>query len=143
MGLRRTIAFGFLLAAAPVAAMAACPAATSPDYYAVPKEYARAKQVALVRVESETWLEGADRNSLSGVLYDVRVLKDYKGGAPARLKMRSDTEAGRLRMAIGEAYLVFLNQEDGGGLGLDSCGNSAPASQAGPALSQVKALSRR
>lgn len=132
-------------------------------YYSVPNEFRRSVYVVEVRVIRETWLgedakptplqpplqsEGKKPRAFDpylGAYYDVRVLKSFKGEAPAVLHLFSENSTGRFSFDVGSKQVLFVSKENfdtpiGENLTVDTCGNSRPFSKAAPLLGELREL---
>lgn len=144
----------------PTAALAYCEPA--PDHYSVANEYRRAKYVALVLAETETWIGEDGRpkalqppfqngnprpwgfDPYLGALYRVRVTEAFKGHPPRDFSLLSENTTARFWLKPGEVYLVFVNPQTfetvGSRLTVDTCGNSIEAVKATRFVREVRAL---
>jgi hypothetical protein len=116
-------------------------------YYSVPNEFARARYVAIVRVDRVTWLgeDGKPKTELQpipkgssrpwgfdtylGTFFDVTPLRVLKGKPPAHFRLFSENSTARFWLEPGGEYVVFV--ADGkfdppvqSALTVDTCGNS-------------------
>lgn len=160
MYIRTLVAF-LLLAGGSHPAWAYC----SPDVdRSVAGEFRRSDIVALVRAESETWLdENRQPTKLKqplafgslpggfdpyiGAYYSVRLVKAFKGNPPARFRIFSENTTARTPLRMGPTLLLFISRtkiadeyRSVGDLVVDNCGNSALAAKASEKLRRVSRL---
>jgi hypothetical protein len=72
--------------------------------------------------------ESRDGYFLAGTELTVRVDRIFKGSPPRTLTLFSENSSGRLPLADGTLYLLFVYQ-DHGRFVVDNCGNSSPLSK--------------
>jgi hypothetical protein len=136
---------------------------SSPDYYAVKNEFARAEFVAKVRVFSEIWLgedgkpkglkppfqSGGARpwgfDPYLGAWYGVRVEQVLKGAPPEGFSLFSENTSSRFWFRSGDSYLVFVERSEfekpiGQAWTIDTCGNSRDWAKAGPLVKEIEPL---
>jgi hypothetical protein len=142
-------------------AMAYCPGEDptstiyQPDYYSLEKEFARSELVVEAVVERETWLgPGAKPAPLSpsgeyiGTWYDLRVVRSFKGDHSARLRLFSENSNARFDFDEGKPYILLVDRWSFDppietALTIDTCGNSARASDDPSLLARVSGLGGR
>jgi hypothetical protein len=164
----RLLLIATLALSASMPARAHCPIEGDPgwevDQYSVAKEYARSRYVVRVRSFSETWL-GEDGkpawatppflaggssplglDPFLGAIYELDVVKVFKGSPPKRLRFFSSNTTARTPLPVGGEYLLFIQEyrdgvnEAGLSTFVDHCGNSTEMPFAGPALREVMKL---
>ena len=131
-----------------------------PNYYSVPHELLRSEYVVEVQVLRETWLgEDGKPKSLQppfqsgakkpwgfdpylGAYYEVRIMKSFKGKAPATLRLFSEKSTARFWFDVGSKQVLFVSEEVfdqpvGRSLTVDTCGNSEPLSKAANLLAKL------
>jgi len=132
-----------------------------PLYYSVAHEFRRSEYVVEVKVLRETWLDedgkpkpleppfqnGAKKpwgfDPYLGAYYDLRVLKSFKGDAPATLRVFSENTTARFWFDVGSKHVLFVSKETfnppiGGSLTVDTCGNSQPLSKSAGLLATLR-----
>ena len=75
-------------------------------------------------ISEENVPDPKDATFWSGALYTLKVEALLKGKAGTSIQVFSPNDSGRLPLANGTRYLLFLHDE-GGHLTTDACGNSA------------------
>ncbi len=90
-----------------------------------PTEFRHASVILIGTVVSEKNIpDPREPDFWSGTLYNLTVEALLKGKTAASVQVFSPNDSGRLPLAIGTRYLLFLDNE-GGRLTTNACGNSA------------------
>ncbi|MGA7439533.1 MAG: hypothetical protein WBW32_15545 [Luteibacter sp.] len=95
----------------------------------VEAEQGTAKFVVLATVKkSRIIMSKEDPGFVDSTIYDVSVIKSYKGKPAKTLAITSVNTSTRFPMDTGETYLLFVRQYDGAYY-VNSCGNSGTTSE--------------
>jgi hypothetical protein len=135
---------------------AACVDLTGPSIRArhpsISKEYVSAQGVFIGRaIASRNIASQDDPEFYDWTIYDVEVLRAFKGQPPHRVRLLSENTSARFPMDKDKEYLLFVSHSPMVELAgkeklppnyVDNCGNSGALENVGATLKAVRVLSR-
>lgn len=144
-----------LLLSVPVAAHCACLDFSGPvdvpRHPSIAQEYASTPWVFIGRATASRDVPDPDDPEFyNWTIYDVQVVKVFKGKPPHHIRLLSENTTARFPMDHGKEYLVFVShsptaemagKEKLPGDYVDNCGNSGSVEEAGATIRVVKGLS--
>lgn len=123
--LSRTLLFAACMFPFPSLVFAAC----YNGHPSAEMEKGTAKFVVIAKVKkSRIVMSKEDPSFVDSTIYDVSVIKSYKGKPAKTLAITSENTSSRFPMDIGETYLLFVKKYDGEYY-INACGKSGTTSE--------------